>query len=376
MSLEFTLPPPKFKSRKGFMDFLGDLVTETVEEEVEAETIEETRGRPRELKTYIMESNNGAKIQNVTSLIASQLPTDLPEVSILRLEYAGRSAMFYMDAIDTRFLVLYTNDLADVTDVLYNRLVQSTSNKFDKIWLPTEMLDTISHLSGNIFRGFGLMFDDLFIPEEREEQPIHELTMSVTGSSSAEALEALNQREKLRRSLSRSMIRVRRGNTTSFVTDELRFTGRLITKSGASVDDHVSLVETTRTTYRNLIEKVEKNSIGTKRVEGRTQVEGQAFELTLERQIEDLDLFADRLLTPDLPFRLWGLRNEVSKDARHIVAVDLHTGDPLDLEITPSLIRVYIHQESCGNTLLRLYTNLQHAFDSAIRFNGEKIGAV
>ncbi|HVP93046.1 MAG TPA: hypothetical protein VMS94_04825 [Acidobacteriota bacterium] len=377
MSLEPIFPRVNFKSRKEFMDFLEDMMAASVEEEAEAEVIEETRGRPREMKTYIMESNNGLpKIRTATSLIAFQSPTDLPEISVLKLEYEGKSAVFYIDASDPRFLVLYTNDLADITDPLYTRLVNSTSNYFDKIWLPTKMLDKISQLTGNAFRGFGLMFDDLFAQQEPEEQPIHELRMNVSGASSAEALEALSDKKDLRRSLSRSMVRVRRGNKTTFVADELRFTGRFITKTGTSSEDHVSLVETTRKLYRNLIEEVERSSIGAKRVEERTLIEGQAFDLVLEREIEDIGLFAAKLLTPDAPFRLWGLRNKVSQEMSQIIAVDLHTGDPIDLEITTSLIRIYLPKGACGNTVLRLYTNLQHSFDSTIRFNDEKLLAI
>lgn len=359
------------------MEFLADMMTASVEEELETEFIEETRGRPRELKTYVMESNTRfAEIRPPTSLKAFKYATKLPEISVLRLEYERKSATFYVDETDTRFLVLYTNDLADDADIIYNRLVLSTSNSFDKIWLPTEFLDVISHLPGNLFRGFGLMFDDLFAPKEQEEQPIHELKMNVAGSSSAEALEALNAKERLRRSLSRSMIRVFRGNRSDFVTDELRHTGRLISKYGSSIDDHVSLVETTRKIYRNLVEAVERESIGTKQVEGRTLVEGRAFDLVLERQIENLEVFVDQLLAPDRPFRLWGLRNTISKEMSQVVAVDLHTGDPVDLEVMRDLIRIYLPKGACGNTVLRLYTNLQHTFDSAIRLNGEKLPIV
>ena len=58
---------------------------------------------------------------------------------------------------------------------------------------------------------------------------------------------------------------------------------------------------------------------------------------------------------------------------RQVVAVDLHTGDPIDLEVTPSTIRIYLPKGSCGNTVLRIYVNLQHYFDSAIRFNENKL---
>lgn len=375
MTFDPYLQPPEFRSRKEFMEYVGEMMTVSPEERrAMAEYGEETRGRPPELKTYIMESNNGLpRIHEANTIEVSHASTSLPQISVLRLRYNNLSTTFYVDASDPRFLLLYTNDLADIADGHYDRLVLSSSNSFDKVWLPTEVLDRISQLSGNVFRGFGLQFDDLFAPERTEEEPVHELSMSVTGTSSAEALDALSEREALRRSLSYSKIRTRRGNIESSVTDEIRYNGRIITRAGDSIDDHVSLAEAIRRIYKNLIEAIEMNSIGTRRVEDRTLIEGQAFDLVLDRQIEDLDHFLDVLLSSTFPFRLWGLRSRVFSRMRKVVAVDLHTGDPLDLEITPSLIRIYLPKGACGNTVLRMYVNLQHSFDSAIRFNGEKL---
>jgi hypothetical protein len=146
----------------------------------------------------------------------------------------------------------------------------------------------------------------------------------------------------------------------------------MITAAGVSSEDHVSFVEIIRKVYRNLIEDVERNSIGMKTVEGRTLLEGQAFDLVLHRQIDDLERFTDMILDSKMPFRLWGLKNKVLPNMQKVVAVDLHTGDPIDLEITPSLIRIYLPKKSCGNSVLRLYVNLQHHFDAAVRFNDKK----
>jgi hypothetical protein len=46
--------------------------------------------------------------------------------------------------------------------------------------------------------------------------------------------------------------------------------------------------------------------------------------------------------------------------------VDLHTGDALDLELTPFFVRVYLTSSSCGNVLARLLTNLQHYHDARV----------
>ena len=373
-SLDSDLPPPRFESRKEFMDFLGELMIASFEHEEEEEAFEETRGRPRLLKTYMMEANQGLPcISNDPYLIVKKTETRLPEVTVLSLEYANVRARFYVDTSDRRFWLLHTNDLADNTRYLFNRLVSSPTAAFDKAWFPTETIQKIAGLPNNVFKGFGLEYQDFFALNGQGEQPVEELRMRVSGSNSIDALEALRAKDKLRRSLSYSMLRVRRGNSSSFVIEELSYEGRFIARGGSSIDDYVSLIEITGKMYRNTIEAIEKNSIGVKEVEGRMLAEGQAFDLILERKIENIDLFLKNLVNSKNPFRLWGMQNKISKDFYQIIGVDLHTGDSIDLEVTPCLIRVYLPKGSCGNTILRLYTNLQHYFDSAIRLNDEPL---
>lgn len=373
-SLEPTFPPPKFESRKEFMEFLGELMTASFEEEAEEIEFGETRGRPRLLKSYVMEVHGGLPEKiDVTSLKMEKTTTKLPQIIVLALKHGKMRARFYVDTSDKRFWILHTNDLADYTNALFRRLVFSPDASFDRAWLPTEMIEKVANLSGNSFRGFGLRYEDAFSGNGEGERPVEELRMRVSGSSSIDALEALRDKEKLRRSLSYSMVRVRRGNRSSFVIEELGYNGRFIARGGSSIDDYISLIEMTRRMYKNTVEAIERSSIGVKEVQGRTLIEGHAFDLTLEREIEDIDSFIDQLVNSKIPFRLWGLKNRVSKDFCQIMCVDLHTGDSIDLEVSPSLIRIYLSKGSCGNTVLRLYANLQHYYDSAIKLNGETL---
>jgi hypothetical protein len=354
------------------MMLLEGMMIPTQEKEEEEELEEETRGHPKELKTYYLESNSGLpKVKETGPLRISVIPTSLQDIHVIRLEFKKRSAIYYLDSADPRFLLLYTNGIAETTDPLFRLLVNSTSDSLDRIWLPTETQDIISRLSGNVFRGFGLFFDDIFTPRTRDV-PISELTMNVSGVSSGRALKALTNDEALNRAICYSKIRVERGNGKMYVADEIKYNGRIITKAGQSIDDHVNLVEIVRKKYRGLIDWVEGNSLGTKTVEGRTLVEGQAFELELSREIPNLDSFAQRLLESKEPFKLWGIINNISRNVRQVIGVDLHTGDPINLEITPTLIRAYLQRGGCGNSILRLYVNLQRGFDSKIRINGEK----
>lgn len=364
--------PSKFESRKEFMDFLGELMVSSYE--TEEDIYGETRGAKRLLKTYLLEANRGLpEGMSGFEVAIKKRETALQEVSILQLEHRGTRATFYVDMADRRFWLLHTNDLAADTKYLFNQLAYSPEASFDKAWLPTEMIQKIANFPRNVFRGFGLEYRDYFSLNLQDERPVEELKMRVSGSSSMEAYIALKERTKLKNSLSYSMVRVRRGDRQLFAINELGYDGRFSARGGTSIDDYTSLVEVTKKVYKNTIETIERSSVGVKEVEGRTLIEGQAFDFVLEREITDLESFTDILTSSKRPFRLGGLRNRVTKDGYQVLGVDLHTGDSIDLEISPFLIRVYLPKGSCGNTILRLYTNLQHYFDSNLKLNDEHL---
>jgi hypothetical protein len=191
--------------------------------------------------------------------------------------------------------------------------------------------------------------------------------MTVSGSSASKALKAVRAEEELQRSISYSKVRIRRGTAANYSKDDLRYDGAFSVKSGSSVDDHMSLVDETKTRYRELVGSIERFRLGTREADGISRVKGKAFNLVLERKIQDFAFFLNRLLDSKEPFRLWGLRSKASEDYYQVLALDMHTGSSIDLEISPEFIRAYLPEEACGNTLLRLYVNLQHYFDSRIR---------
>jgi hypothetical protein len=95
-------------------------------------------------------------------------------------------------------------------------------------------------------------------------------------------------------------------------------------------------------------------------------MKGKAFNLMFRRKVLDPEFFLSRLLNNNEPFRLWGLKTKISEEYYQADAIDLHTGDPLNLEISSDMLRIYLPSEACGNTILRLYVHLQQFYDSDI----------
>jgi hypothetical protein len=370
-----TGPTPKFESRKEFSELLYDMMVTPAE--ASEGLFGETRGRPRLLKTFLMEANQmlPERTEGFGINIFKE-KTALPEIQVIRLQHNNIQVKFFVDTSDPRFWLLHTNALAKNAQHLFNRLVHSPRAVFDKVWMPMEMIQKIIHLPRNSFRGFGLSYRDFFDLSKDEEQAVAELKMRVSGINSVNALNALTGEEKIKNSISYSMVRLRRGEPNRYVINEMGYEGRFTATGGYSIEDYMSLIEATRKIYKNSLETIEHNSLGIKEVEGRTLIEGQAFDLIFKREIEDPGSFADILTNSKTPFRIWGLKNKISKEYCQVFGVDLHTGDPLNLEISDYGIRVYLRKGACGNSVLRLYTNLQHYFDSNVRLNDEPLQVI
>lgn len=82
----------------------------------------------------------------------------------------------------------------------------------------------------------------------------------------------------------------------------------------------------------------------------------------------DPNLLLTGLFKAKEPFRLWAVPKSIAAEEWEANAVDLHVGQPLRLEISPHRVRLLLDEDTCGNTLARMLTNLQHHMDARCQF--------
>ena len=351
---------PNIETKKDYMEYLGSLMTAAEEEAVH------DRGRPRQLKTILIESNSEIPSEFSTGRASVSIKeTDVQDIRRVQVTIDNHKVVpFFLDTSDKRFWILHTNALSDVVAKATNMLIGSDKYEFDRTWFASSMLQDIASMQGNRSMGFKLNYQDLFLKEELDT-PVEEFQISINGTSSDRALAAIQKEQALQNTLAFSRVRILRGSRPRFSRDDFTFSGQFVVKGGTSIDDHVSLVETARKTYAGKMKEIENFGIGVKTVDDRTLVEGKAFDFEFKRNIEDVNAFVEGVFSSK--FRLWGLKSKLTEETYRILAVDLHTGDPFDLEISKNLMRVYLPKGSCGNVVLRLLVNLQHYFDSNIK---------
>jgi hypothetical protein len=89
-------------------------------------------------------------------------------------------------------------------------------------------------------------------------------------------------------------------------------------------------------------------------------------------EINDLDNFCEVVFSGTQPFRIWGNVESSGKkgtdgECRLVSAVDMHTGGRIFFEIFHDLIGMYIYSGTCGNTVVRFFTNLQHTLSHSVK---------
>jgi len=223
------------------------------------------------------------------------------------------------------------------------------------------------------FRGLSLDYDRRPVPDvdfEAPNAPGETLKMQLWGNEAGEVLRVLTEVPSLAPNTALSKVKVKYWlsgeRDGEFAVDDIKYNGK-ITSRGTSFQSHISLVSDLYRRYAAVVRHIEQQySIGHQVEENRLQITGEPINLILTRPIENLKVFCESLFSCTDPFRLWGVPTRLSDDFWRVCAVDLHVGSRISLEIAPDFIRIYLPVGSCGNTVLRIFTNLQHHYDALI----------
>lgn len=357
---------PPVKTQQGFMDVLEDMILPP-----KPDPENTSPGRMRELKSYILESDKGLESEFKASGMQCKVRnTGLDHIKILNVQ-DEKSHEFFLDKTDPRFFVLHTNEKSNDTARIMAKLTRDTRYAFDYAWLHSDMLESIVEMSGNRFLGFGGSYSDRHLgSDENNGANIGDLRLNISGSIAAKIKTLVREDPQVSRTCANRMVRIMRGVESSkhgYAQDEVHYNGHFALKRGKSVDDHLALIEMCRKRYSESVESVESLRMGTRRVDGRDLFDGRPFDFEFPNGIANTDAFISDMFSSTAPFNLWGIKTSIADGYFGVMAIDLHTGSPIDFEIADDMMRVYLDKGNCGNTILRLLTNLQMHHDAKDR---------
>lgn len=287
-----------------------------------------------------------------------------------KIRAKGGSVELYIDASDPRFWLVHSMDKSMVIDPLLEKLI-SGSHELDRVWIPIQLLRCTAQLGS--LRGLSLEFDRRKVPDidfEAPEAPAEFLKMQLWGNKAAKFLDILTKNGAFPRETTLSKVKVKYwGNpedNSEITVDDIKYDGK-ITARGTSFRSHNTLITNLYRKYSGKIQEIENEYSISYNVEGqRMSVRGDPIYIVFRKPIDNVELFCRYVFSSANPFKLWGVPVRVSEKLTRVSGFDLHVGKRIDFEITPGYIRVYLPAGSCGNSVVRIITNLQHYYDSQI----------
>lgn len=315
-------------------------------------------------------------IRNDIQLVAG----DEEGLLTIKTLYRRERITIYLDHSNPRFWVLHSTNSSTALDTILGRLVK-TSPELDRVWFPADLLERATDLGD--FRGLSLSYDRGAIEDidfDAPDAPVEMLKMQLWGRKAGDVLQLLRrERGGFPRETSLAKVKIKYwiDDEGAFALDDIKYNGKVTTR-GTSFDGHIELISTIYRSYQAEIRKLESH-YALRRGDGNGSfLEGSPIDFVLNQPINDVGVFCDKVFSATWPFRLWGVPVKVAPDFFRVRAVDLHVGNKLHFEIADEFIRVYLPAQTCGNSIFRFYTNLQHFYDArvtALNSDGEKVFA-
>lgn len=365
-------------SRRQLFDFLQGQMQDSYT------SLKETQRLSNEsnlIKSYIIEANSTDRFTEnpegwLNSLFGTDgqlhhhvklIPTEEEAFYQLLINVKNNELRLFIDAAtDKRFWLAYSVSESQSLDRWLEALVKR-STEFDFVWLWPRFLERIQE-QGH-FRGFGLDYDFRKF-EMGDAETTTYLKMQLWGGENTQNIYRILQNDPdFSSKVVLSKVRFKQLGENSddsniFAIQDAKYNGKF-TARGTDLSTHLLTLNGVRSQYKEQVLEIE-DKCAIRWVEndyGGISVEGFAIHFLPKDFKIPASLMADKLFDGTEPFRLMGFPNVVDEYFVVMDVVDLHTGGKLSIEIHPDVMTIYLPEKTCGNSIARLYTNIQHTFN-------------
>jgi hypothetical protein len=326
-------------------------------------------------KTFVVEAHTGTDPVELLEQISDECRLEATDDAFLfRLWIPEQQDCFWVDQLNSRFWSFHTN-MPVAPAARYLRQQINARRDLDWMWLPSDHIRTVwpgslargvrSRFQGSQLLGGSGAFDDV--------------RLKLSGRSADFFLNYLYKDAEIRSAVPFDGVEVSlRDDDLGNLNEAVDKMGRFAV-SGDSLEFHIQFVETVVNRYRKLVELCESEAIHWEQIEGLStdgggRMTGAPISIRFSKEISDLENFVDQLFSSREPFRLWG-SPRIEDDVAEVEAVDLHVGQVMRIDVGRQWLRLYLPQDNCGNSVVRLATNLQHRFDASLTFGNPELQA-
>ncbi|WP_271397069.1 hypothetical protein [Salinicoccus roseus] len=281
---------------------------------------------------------------------------------------------YYFDIRDSRFWIISSNAKAVETDKLHQNLLRD--NSMDSIWLPSSYIYSLRYEEIGKMYSIGINYKEL-ISEKDEDLQINkylnqseDLSLDLSRNKASAVLDILRDSD-IKHNLAYDKISIINSTyeenyeNTNFVLNDLKFNGK-VTARGNSYSHHLDTLNKLLGDYSYKIKNLEEK-LPIKLEHG---ISGNIGVIELSHEVT-LSKLAKVLSDGKPPFKLWGTPIWKNENTCELFLIDLHNGNyakNLNIKLRPNRIYITLSNNSCGNTISRLLTNINQYIDATAIF--------
>ena len=313
-------------------------------------------------KTLVLEAHLGEKASKeyLSDVFGKKRVRETEDAYLHHVDLDG-GVSFTVDDLDRRFWSFHSRSPAQEV----KRVVQakvSERRDLDYVWLPTQHLLQIRPDSRPSF-----VKADFKGAAARSGEDTRDLSISVRGRDASQLLDVVRASNSHSHAFSVDKVAI------PIQDDDFGFVEQAVSRRayfaarGDSFELHQQIVAEVISRYRAFVEAVEArttrfHSLGDS---GGGTVSGGLIEIGFSRPLPSVAVLFNELFSSRDPFRLWGL-HRADEHYGECDVVDLHVGGCLRVEAQQKFLRVHVYDGTCGNTVARLVSNLQHRVDGSL----------
>ncbi len=346
---------PLIQNRKELRSVLSSVLENSREDDMDFR---------KKLKTYVIESNiPRVNSESIKGLFSIQDTND-SSLKILKANLNPKTALsFYLDISDSRFWKLHSMYDSNTTEDIIKKMVEQNYSRLDFLWLSSNLLEKYMELGKQT--GFGVKFKNKF--SRKDEEEIKDVSMRFWGGGAKEVIQDLRGNQRLIKGISLSSIGLNHTVEGGFTKENISNSGKFTVIKGNSVDSHFNIVEKIKKDYSKKLEIIERSRISVKKEKTGIKLVGNSLFIDFDKKLENIQEFTEKLVSASNPFRLAGTIENINKDYTRVYALDLHSKDLVNLEITPDWMGIALSHNACGNVIMRLLTNIQTYLTSQVK---------
>lgn len=314
----------------------------------------------KSLKAYLVENNNDS------------LPK-IPEFSEWKHLDDSKSWYYATNINSPKNYVIYDNSLKRVgvlytmlkvtnIDRMIERWISYTPN-LDHCWLSKKQLMSFEHYPHWVEKGVGLRYRNVLGKLNKGEDAPTLSLKAWYGSGSGD--DWIRDIGPLKKKAALSSIRWQKiQNSMTKVTSEWYNYGKVTVSYAEDVNEAMQEISQMARKYNESL-----ITVGKMRDENLC-----AFELSFSKKV-DIQAFSDCVVAGRTSLKLWMIETESSVDFKRFRGVDLHTWDPIYIDITPEYAFLTVPMGSCVNAAPRIAViqSENTAGDTSIEFNGDEV---